>query len=608
MKNDKYLANQMRILEESLLDTGFAYTQNIEKQYRAAVSETEKQVAAWYQRFAKNNEISLAEAKRLLNSKELEEFRRAIEGYIEKGKDNAVSEQWIKQLENASARVHISRLDSLKLHLQQQAELLHGNQLDSVDGIIRSIYSEGYYRTAFEVQKGLGVGWSFQGLNESSIQKVLSRPWTTDGQTFSDRIWENKQSLINSVNTKLMQMIMRGEAPDKVIKAISHQFDVSKNKAGRLVMTESAAFASAAQKDCFKALDVERYEIIGNLDGETCELCGSFDGKVYDMSDYAVGSTAPPFHPWCRCCTAPYFEDMEEYGERIARDLDGKAFYVPANTTYEQWKQMQDEKYGEGSVDKARKDFYTRSSDYQQYLRYVDRLGEDNVCSFADFRKMKAADSAEYQKLELRYCYKCIDDRILERSPSYKAIENKESIPSNFNDCASQLDKHSKEVIYKYTDGGEGCAEINTCAATGEALSATSVQDVRDLHNALDTMSLPTDTVVYRGTKRAFIKGLKNLEANFALNEWIGQPVKIESFASTSLFRDTMYEAEVEMTILVPKNKKGAGYVNEISHHHINGMGEEYEVVLQNNSDYAIIEAQYCNDKLILVVEWKGGY
>jgi hypothetical protein len=32
----------------------------------------------------------------------------------------------------------------------------------------------------------------------------------------------------------------------------------SKNQAGRLVMTESAFFASTSQKDAFNALDVER--------------------------------------------------------------------------------------------------------------------------------------------------------------------------------------------------------------------------------------------------------------------------------------------------------------------------------------------------------------
>ena len=44
---------------------------------------------------------------------------------------------WMKELENASARVHISRLDALKIQLQQQAELLYSNQLDYLDTVTR---------------------------------------------------------------------------------------------------------------------------------------------------------------------------------------------------------------------------------------------------------------------------------------------------------------------------------------------------------------------------------------------------------------------------------------------------------------------------------------
>ena len=56
---------------------------------------------------------------------------------------------------------------------------------------------------------------------------------------------------------------IRGEAPDRAISAISKQFEVSRSKAGRLVMTESAYFSSAAQKDCFNALGVEKYRDCG---------------------------------------------------------------------------------------------------------------------------------------------------------------------------------------------------------------------------------------------------------------------------------------------------------------------------------------------------------
>ena len=245
----------------------------------------------------------------------------------------------MKELENASARVHISRLDALKIQLQQQAELLYSNQLDYIDRAARQSYAGSYYHTAYEVQKGLGVGWTMQAINEGTITKVLSRPWTTDGQTFRDRCWTNKQSLVNSVNTQLTQMIIRGEAPDRAISAISKQFEVSRSKAGRLVMTESAYFSSAAQKDCYSALGVEHYQLVASFDRDTCELCGAINGKVFKLSDYQVGLTAPPFHPWCRCCTCPYYADMEGIGERWTRNPDGTTKKIPANTTFDEWRQ-----------------------------------------------------------------------------------------------------------------------------------------------------------------------------------------------------------------------------------------------------------------------------
>lgn len=336
--NAAYWAQRMKRMEDALLDQSYSYVENMEAQFAAAQAEIERQMAVWYQRFADNNGITFADAKRLLNSDELAEFHWTVGEYIAHGQQNALDGVWMKELENASARVHISRLDALKLQLQQQAEVLYANQLDFVDEAARRMYEGSYYHTAFEVQRGLGVGWTMQALNEDTIKKVLSRPWTADNLTFRDRCWTNKQSLVNSVNTNLTQMIIRGEAPDRAISAITKQFGVARTKAGRLVMTESAYFASAAQKDCFTALGVEQFKIVASFDKDTCPLCGALDGKVFKMSEYQVGLTAPPFHPWCRCCTCPYFEDMEGVGERWTRNPDGTTHKVPADTKFEDWR------------------------------------------------------------------------------------------------------------------------------------------------------------------------------------------------------------------------------------------------------------------------------
>ena len=337
--NAAYWSQRMKLMEDALKDHSFSYVENMERQFMAAQAQVEREIAVWYQRFAANNEITLADAKRLLTSGELAEFRWTVGEYIAYGQQNALDGAWIKQLENASARVHISRLEAIKLQIQQQAERLYANQLDFVDSAARDLYLGSYYGTAFELQRGLGVGWTMQAINEAAIAKVLSRPWTADNLTFRDRCWTTKQNLVNSVNTPLTQKIIRGEAPDKAISAISHQFKVSREKAGRLIMTEAAAFSSAAQKDCYGELGVERFKVVATFDKDSCEICGALDGEVFKMADYQIGLTAPPFHPWCRCCTCPYFEDMAKLGERWTRNPDGSTSKVPADMTFDEWRQ-----------------------------------------------------------------------------------------------------------------------------------------------------------------------------------------------------------------------------------------------------------------------------
>ncbi|MGS6969497.1 minor capsid protein, partial [Clostridioides difficile] len=264
------------------------------------------------------------------------EFKWSVEEYIKYGKENAINQKWMKELENASARVHITRLEALKLQIQQQVEVLYGNELDGIDKLMRDIYTSGYYHTAFNVQQGVNVGWSLMSLDTNRINKVISKPWTSDGLNFSERIWgKHRPALVNELHTKLTQSIIRGENPKKLVNDFAKRFKVSKSQAKNLIMTESAFFASASRKDCFNDLDVEKYEIIATLDLRTSNICRELDGKIFDMKDYQVGITAPPFHCRCRTTTAPWFEDEEGY--RAARGEDGKTYYVPSSMKYNEW-------------------------------------------------------------------------------------------------------------------------------------------------------------------------------------------------------------------------------------------------------------------------------
>lgn len=340
MKSSEYWKKRFEDIEKHEHEIGTAAYLGIEENYREAQKNIESEIAKWYQRFADNNGVSLQEARRLLTSDELKELKWDIAEYIKYGKENAIDGRWVKQLENASAKFHINRLEALQLQTQQHLEKLFGNQLDSVDNMIKDVYTDSFYRSAFEIQKGLGVGSNFTMLDENRINKVINKPWAVDGKNFSDRIWTNKQKLVQELNKTLTQNIILGQDPQKAIDKIAKSMNVSKSVAGRLVMTEQAAFASAAQKDCFDELEVEQYEIVATLDSHTSEICQDMDGEVFKMSDWEVGVTAPPFHVYCRTTTVPYFdENFDEVSERAARDEEGKTYYVPENMKYEEWKE-----------------------------------------------------------------------------------------------------------------------------------------------------------------------------------------------------------------------------------------------------------------------------
>ena len=341
-KSSAYWKKRFSALENTQNQHGQNVFHQIEPAFDKAERQIQAQIEAWYARYASNNGITLVEARKQLSAVELKELQWDVQEYIKYGQENAMNQQWMKELENASARFHISRLEALKLRTQQSLEVAFGNELDSLDGVVKRLYQSGYYHTCFEVQKGFNVGWEIGQIDERKLQKVISKPWAADGKTFSDRVWQSKTTMVNELHQQMTRTIIQGKAPDEAIKSMTkylqNKTKNAKYNAGRLVMTEQAFISSAAQEDAFNDLGVEEFEIVATLDSHTSDICREMDGKHFPMKDFQPGVTAPPFHVWCRSTTVPYFDDEWSGGERAARGEDGKTYYVPADMTYEEWK------------------------------------------------------------------------------------------------------------------------------------------------------------------------------------------------------------------------------------------------------------------------------
>ena len=384
MKNSEYWKQRFGQLEDAQHNKSAAAYENIRKMYERAEKELEEKIRIWYQRFAINNQISMAEARQMLKGKDLEEFKWTVKEYIANGKENAITGQWMKQLENASARYHVTKLESLQLKTQHSLEILAGKYNQEMQGVLTDIYQTGYYHTAFEIQKGFNTGWDITGLDKEQIEKLISKPWAVDGYNFSTRIWGNKEKLLNEIHNELTVNLLTGSDPQKAIDSIAKRMNVSKNVAGRLVQTEQAYFSSLSQGNCFNDLDVEEFQILATLDSHTSETCQALDGQHFPMKDYEPGVTAPPFHVNCRTTTIPYFADDVGFGERAARNADGQTYYVPDDMTYKDWK----DKFVDGG-DKSGLDVYDMDG-ITHYKNHVEPEQPKPKKEYLTEKKLKA--------------------------------------------------------------------------------------------------------------------------------------------------------------------------------------------------------------------------
>ena len=401
-RNASYWAKRLEELAENQNLKGDEYVKTSEKLYRKAQKSIEDKINAWYGRFAKNNDISFSEAQKRLKTDELEEFKWTVEEYIEKARQSADG-SYLKELENASARVHVNRLEFMNTQLEVAARLLYNSTESGLKGLLSDIYEDTYYRSIFEIQKGYGVGASFSRLDTKLIDKVLSQPWAQDGSNFSSRVWSNKEELVRKLKTDFSQSLIRGESRDKIISRLSKDLEQDRKKTARLVHTETAALQNKAALDAYKELGVDKVRILGTLDSVTCSLCGSMDGMILPRTQLEQGVTEPPFHPNCRCTTVPYDEDWDYKGQRIAKDKDGKYYYVPETMSYEEWKRefAQGKKSGKvGDVlgeTKITDKFNIDVSDEKAVQKLIDKTANDISYEKLEHATVITADGTVYK-------------------------------------------------------------------------------------------------------------------------------------------------------------------------------------------------------------------
>ncbi len=297
-------------------------------------------VNSWYERFAKENDISLAKARTILDKGELKEFKMTLKEYTEQARRLDLSKEHLQMLSNASIRQRLTRAQELYIYTAHHIEKLAREQELQLTNLLKNVYEDSTYKTAYQVQQMQARYSHFDKVSKEEIAQAISKPWARDGKDFSSRIWDNKNLLLHSLQTEITQSLILKEGTDSLSNRIVKRLNVSYNNARRLVETETAYIQERASFDVYDELEVEKYQILATLDNRTTDICRHLDGEIFDKKDAKIGVTAPPFHCYCRTTTIPYIGGVTdaEGTTRTARDSKtGKGVAVKGDLTYEQW-------------------------------------------------------------------------------------------------------------------------------------------------------------------------------------------------------------------------------------------------------------------------------
>ena len=311
---------------------------DLRKYADTVIRRLEKDINDWYQRYANENGMSLADAKKQLDARELKAFNMDLEEYRAIAERDELSEEHKKMLKQASARQQLDRVQELYINTVQELESWAKYQDSTISDLLSNVYESSNYRTAWMTQSMKGQYDMYAQIDHRTIQRIIDSPWAPDGKNFSARIWDNRKQLATSLQNDFIQALVAGDGTATMSEAIAKRMNTSYNNANRLVETELARVHSQAFMDCMSELDVDAVEILATLDNKTSPICRRMDGKYVQCKDAKPGITIPPFHCHCRSTTVPYIPVV--YGsERAARDpKTGKTVFVDGELDYVEWK------------------------------------------------------------------------------------------------------------------------------------------------------------------------------------------------------------------------------------------------------------------------------
>ena len=273
-KNDKVLANKIKTNQ------------------RRAMREIEKEINAFYGRYATKEGITMAEARKRVAKADVRAFQSKAKEYAA---TQNFSPRANEEMRLYNVTMKTNRLEALKADINLELVAMTNEDERFLTESFNSLAREEYQRQS-------GILGEKLNYNERNIKSIVNSSF--NNAEWSERLWTNQAALRSELDILLNQSVVQGRNPRVLARELRKKFDTSVYNAERLMRTEGARVQQDVFEDSAKQFDVKEYIFIAEPDA--CPICSAIDGQVFGFSEMSIGENAYPIHPNCRCSSALY--------------------------------------------------------------------------------------------------------------------------------------------------------------------------------------------------------------------------------------------------------------------------------------------------------------
>lgn len=292
-----YWQKRQNQLDSSLEKDEAALKKRILKAYEREAAKLDREIAAYYQKYGRDNVIEYARLFEQLSADDMKLLIERMDDFAKK------YPQYADLMPVRESVYKLNRLEGLK-----ESVLLHQYEIGAITNAqLQEHLSKLYFTNSKAAAKAVGLTE-----NESIIKNFVNTAWT-GSKDYSQRIWQNADKLAEYLNNDIAQGFARGDSYERLTQQVRSRFiNVSKNDAYRLIYTEGTYVMNEAQARIFEQ-DFEEYEYLTAGDGKVCSVCSALSGRRFRFSQRQQGANFPPMHPWCRCHFNPVVDDWDKW-------------------------------------------------------------------------------------------------------------------------------------------------------------------------------------------------------------------------------------------------------------------------------------------------------